>query len=368
MSGDFPPARVEMAYHALIEKRKITGDPSQLKALAALARLERDLNSRPRTLFRNRPIRGVYLYGPVGRGKTLLMNLFYQTLPLEAKLRLHFHAFMLEEIHAKLKRLGNVRDPIPRLAKSLARRIRVLCFDELIVEDIADAMLLGMLFETLFDHGVALVTTANVPPHGLYRDGLQRDRFLPAIRTLETHCQVIDISGARDYRHEHLGAAGAYRVSADTVGIRSALARLFSALTGAEPAARELVVNLRKLRVMGVNADTLLVDFTTLCEGPRAPADYLDLAKRYRTILLTDVPRLDDDRLEATRRFIALVDILYENHTILVITAAAEPGSLYSGKRFHFEFRRTASRLEEMRSAAYLGTAHLAPIATFTPL
>ena len=206
-----------------------------------------------------------------------------------------------------------------------------------------------------------------MPPAGLYRDGLQRERFLPAIASLEKHCAVIAVAGARDYRAEHIGADGAWRVSDAETG-RGELAALFQRLAGEHPQPADLTVNGRTIGVAGASEDTLLLDFATLCAGPRSAADYIALAERYRTILIAGVPVLADEALDATRRFIALVDVFYEKRTVLVVAAAAQPGELYRGKRFRFEFLRTASRLGEMRGADWLTAVHLTRVPALTPL
>ncbi len=361
ISGD---TNVEAAYRDAVVGGRIERDAAQAGALAALARLERELTQKQR-LWRKREIRGIYLYGPVGRGKTWLMDLFFRNLPIEEKLRRHFHVFMQEEIHAPLNRLRGQRDPLLQLARELSRRTRTICFDEFLVEDITDAMLLGPLFTALFDEGIALVATANVPPDQLYRDGLQRERFLPAITAIEAHCEIIEVSGERDHRAERIGADGVWRV---TQGADNVLKNLFRRLTNSEPAPGEIRINDRPIAYLGASEDRVLMRFADLCEGPRSADDYLELAQRYRAILVTDVPVLNDDDLNAARRFIALVDILYESRTVLIATAAALPQDLYRGKRFRFEFQRTASRLEEMRSAKWLANAHLAHAPALTPL
>lgn len=359
-------SRTQRAYEQALQSGTKEPDPAQTRAVRALGRLERELMRR-RLPWRQTAPTGVFLYGPVGRGKTWLMDLFYRALPFEDKLRSHFHRFMLEEVHAPLRRLRHQRDPLPRLARDLARRSRVLCFDELLVEDIADAMLLGPLLQGLFDHGVALVTTANVPPAGLYRDGLKRDRFLPTIASLEQHCELMNVGGGQDYRTQHLGAGGTYRITQRMTG-RAELQALFTELTGEGAHDGTIHLSGRPVAVGGVNQDTVFLEFGPLCEEARSAADYVELAERYRTVLLAGLPVLDDYAPQATRRFIALVDVLYERRTVLILTAEAEPDALYRGERFRFEFRRTASRLEEMRSKAYLSATHLAHIPMLTPL
>ena len=355
----------ERAYREQLAAGK-TQDPAQAGAVAALARLSRELESRPRWWHKPRP-QGVYLYGPVGRGKTWLMNLFYRSLPIDRKLRLHFHAFMRDEVHAPLKHLRRHDDPLPRLAHTLAQRTRVICFDELLVEDIADAMLLGPLLQALFAEGVTLVATANPPPGELYRNGLKRDNFLPAIRAVEAHCEVVAVKGAHDYRADRIDSDGVWQSAANGTGT-DRLGALFAQLGNGEARPTTLSLSGRRIDARGASEDTVFFDFAPLCVEARSANDYIELAGRYRTVLISNVPVLDDDALEATRRFIALVDILYESHTLLVATAAAEPEKLYTGVRFRYEFKRTISRLEEMRSTDWLAGAHLEKAAALTPL
>jgi cell division protein ZapE len=353
---------IETAYRKALDNDEIVADEAQARGVSSLARLERELVGK-QPFWRKRKARGVYLYGPVGRGKTWLMDLFFHALPIDAKLRLHFHVFMHEEVHAPLKKLAGERDPLVKVARELARRLRVICFDEFLVEDITDAMLLGTLFEALFAEGVALVATSNVAPDDLYRDGLQRERFLPAIAAIKTHCEVVDVAGETDHRAARIGAEGVWRTTSS-----ADLPDLFHRLTHTEPERGELRINHRPIHYLGASEDTLLMRFNDLCDGPRSAEDYLELAQRYHVIMLEGIPILDDKRLGAARRFIALVDILYESHTLLIASAASPPESLYSGKRLRFEFKRTASRLEEMRSTDWLAAHHLSHARALTPL
>lgn len=359
-------SETESAYREALKGGRIIADPSQMEALHALARLESDLSKR-RAFWTRRSVRGVYLYGPVGRGKTWLMDLFFDNLAVSRKIRRHFHAFMREDVHAPLTALQGQRDPLAKLAHALSHKARVICFDELLVEDITDAMLLGPLFQALFAEGVALVATANTAPHGLYRDGLQRRRFLPAIAAIERHCEVVGVAGSRDHRAEHIGAQGVWRVAGQS-SRPERLAELFYRLTGEAARPCEVTINGRPVRCLGASGNALFAAFESLCDGPRSADDYLELARRYRSLLLLGVPPLNDDNLNAVRRFIALIDVLYEAHTVLIASAASAPGEIYSGKRFRFEFRRTASRLEEMRSAGWLAAAHLSRARILTPL
>ena len=282
------------------------------------------------------PVRGLYLWGGTGRGKTWLVDSFYACLPFPEKSRLHYHAFM-QEVHA---------------------RLQLLCLDEFHVTDIADAMLLGGLLQALFARGITLVVTSNLAPDELYLDGLQRDRFLFAIELLKRHTQAVHLQGEADYRCAHLDAAGNYHPSdaADTgARMREHLARL-----APEPAVEgaQLELNRRTVPVRALAGDLAWFDFSELCERPLWAADYLELARRFHTLLLSDVPVLDEDRDDAAKRFMHLIDALYDHNVKLVITAAAPPPQLYTGRYLQFAFQRTASRLIEMTGHRYLARAH----------
>jgi cell division protein ZapE len=327
---------------------------------------------------------GLYLYGGVGRGKTFLMDLFHAALPPVQARRVHFNRFM-QEVHARLRALGEIADPLQQVAADLAREARVLCFDELHVNDIADAMLLGGLFDALVNAGTTLVFTSNVPPTGLYRDGLQRARFLPAIALLERHCLVLAVEGGQDYRLRELQRAPLYLDSAAAT-TPAALASRFHSLTGNLSGDGEVgrdgtnVVRRAVERPVGCASDyttdchvelagrsvpcvreagdVIWFTFTALCEGPRGQADYIELACNYGTVLLQDVPVLAAEQDNAARRLVSLVDEFYDRGVKLVVSAAAPPTALYTGERLAFEFQRTASRLIEMQSHDYLARPH----------
>lgn len=320
-------------------------------------------------------IPGLYLHGGVGRGKTFLMDLFHAALPPVQARRVHFNRFM-QEVHARLRALGDIPDPLHRVAEDLAREARVLCFDELHVNDIADAMLLGGLFGALVGAGTTLVFTSNVPPTGLYRDGLQRARFLPAIALLEQHCEVLAVDGGQDYRLRELERAPLYLDSA-APGTTAALATRFQLLTGtggepgtrsagagakepAEECATECAVELagRSVPCVREAGDVIWFTFAALCDGPRGQADYIELACDYGTVFLQDIPVLSTEQDDAARRLVSLVDEFYDRGVKLVVSAAAPPTALYTGERLAFEFQRTASRLIEMQSHDYLARPH----------
>jgi cell division protein ZapE len=302
---------------------------------------------------------GLYLWGPVGRGKTWLMDLFFQSLPFPERRRRHFHRFM-HDIHAELKGLREVAAPLEAVAERLAAEVRVLCFDELFVSDIADAMILGGLFESLFRRGVTLVATSNVPPEDLYRDGLQRQRFLPAIELIERHVEVVAAGGDRDYRLRRLTQAGTYLPSADAnTGVR--LRALFAELSDQSDAADGTVeIEGRPIPVVRQSDSAVWFDFRALCGGPRSQDDYIEIARNYQSVFVSDVPVMDAQQENEARRFIALIDELYDRCVKLVVSAAASAAQLYRGERLVLEFQRAASRLTEMQSEEYLARQHRA--------
>ena len=303
--------------------------------------------------------RGLYLCGPVGRGKTWLMDLFFQSLPFPERRRRHFHRFM-HDVHAELKTLSDVEAPLETVAERLASDVRVLCFDELFVTDIADAMILGGLFDGLFRRGVTLVATSNVPPGDLYRDGLQRQRFLPAIELIERHVEVVTVGGDRDYRLRQLTQAGTYLPSADAnSGAR--LRALFAQLSDHDDASDGAVeIEGRLIPVVRQSEIAVWFDFEALCNGPRSQEDYIEIARNYQSVVVSNVPVMDTLRENEARRFIALIDELYDHCVKLVVSAAAPPAQLYRGERLVLEFQRTVSRLTEMQSEEYLAREHRA--------
>jgi cell division protein ZapE len=302
--------------------------------------------------------RGIYLWGDVGRGKTWLMDLFYDSLTLRARQRRHFHHFM-RDVHLRLKQFGAVRDPLELLARRMAAQTRLLCLDELYVSDIADAMLLGGLFEALLRHGVMLVITSNSPPDGLYRDGLQRARFLPAIQLLERELEVIPMDGAVDYRLRQLQRQPIY-LDSSCPSVGSALQTLFDDLANEHgDNSTQLEICGRNLQAIRRRGDVVWFGFSTLCDGPRSQEDYIEIAREFHAVVLSDVPVFDSAQHDnAARRFIALVDEFYDQGVKLLLSAAASPTELYRGERLQFEFQRTASRLIEMRTQEYLARPH----------
>lgn len=295
------------------------------------------------------PVPGLYLWGGVGRGKTHLMDLFHAELAGIPSRRAHFHSFM-RELHAALKQHRRQQDPLLRIADTLAGQHRVICFDEFFVEDITDAMLLGTLFTRLFEHGVTLVATSNVAPDALYAGGLQRERFLPAIAQLKRHCRVLHLAAGPDYRQAASGPVDRWLPAGEAA--EAQLAALFRQRSGQLPAPATLQVQGRPLPARAAAEGIAWFDFIALCEGPRSQQDYLELTGRFAVLLLSNIPVLTATRDNAARRFINLIDVLYDAGGELYASAADEPAALYTGQRLRFPFARTASRLQELRAPA----------------
>jgi cell division protein ZapE len=305
-------------------------------------------------------VRGLYAWGGVGRGKTFLADLLYDSLPTVPRQRWHFHRFM-GEVHARMKALPDTSDTLAVVASDLANEMRLLLLDEFFVSDIGDAMILGRLLDRLFDRGVTLVTTSNIPPDDLYRDGLQRASFVPAIALLKERCTVRELASAQDYRLRQLTRAATYLTPLGDAA-EAALREHFERLAANAP--REsgpLHIHGRTLQAKALAEGVAWFEFAELCEGPRAVADYIELARDYHTVLVSNVPRFADDRnADPARRFVHLVDEFYDRHVNLLVSAEADALSLYSGRKLEREFERTGSRLVEMQTAAYLAREHRA--------
>lgn len=353
-------------YEAGIGEGRWTDDPAQRAALQPLERLHRELSSRSEGAWFSRWLgpfrrqaapRGVFLWGGVGRGKTFLMDLFHDSLPELPRLRMHFHRFM-GRVHAELHRLGEVEDPLALIARDFADAYDLLCFDEFVVIDIADAMILGRLFQQLFERGVAVVATSNSAPAELYREGLQRAKFLPAIAAIEAHCEVHALDSPTDWRLRALTQAPVYH-HPDGPAAEAALAASFQRLTTTQADPRpEFIVEDRPIAVRRRAGDVIWFHFDALCRGPRAVADYIEIARSFHSVLLSGVPLLTEAMEDEARRFVHLVDEFYDRRVKLFIAAEVPPEALYQGFRVRFEFARTVSRLTEMQSEHYLAQPH----------
>lgn len=365
MHDDRMPQTPRQRYETDLHKPGFVKDPAQAHAVAALDTLYQHLVKRPplpwwrRMLGRTQaPPKGLYLWGSVGRGKTWLMDCFFESLPFNEKRRLHFHRFM-QLVHERLKTIKEQEDPLKLVARDFSSQARVLCFDEFFVSDIADAMLLGRLFAYLFQDGVTLVATSNVTPDNLYKDGLQRQRFVPAIKLLKHHTHVLNVDGGTDYRLRHLQQANLFYTPTGAEA-DAHLATFFTRLTNdARVETAPLTINGREIPVREAVDGVAWFHFDALCDGPRGTEDYIELARSYHTILLSGIPIFTTDREDQARRFIALVDEFYDRKVKLAASAAGPLSALYSGKRLAFEFQRATSRLQEMQTRAYLSLPHL---------
>lgn len=358
------------AYQERLKNNGFVPDAAQRRAVTALQQLHDQLTASADTerSFTKRllrklsargasPVRGLYIWGDVGRGKTWLMNLFYESLPFANKHRLHFHQFMLQ-VHENLAAMQKQKNPLSVIARDFARQYRVLCLDEFIVTNITDAMLLSGLLDALFYNGVTLVATSNRIPDDLYKNGLQRDRFLPAIDLIKHHMQVMHIDGDTDHRIALLEQNDVYYTPV-TEETRLALSRRMRQLAaGAISAEHVLTIHKRPIPTVMHADETAWFEFNTLCGAPRAAPDYIELARSYHNIILSGVPVMDENMDDKARRFIYLIDALYDRQVKLIISADAPPEKLYTGEMLRFAFNRTSSRLIEMRSNYYLERPH----------
>lgn len=362
---------IRQAYLSHLKRDGHDSDAAQLALIRRLESLQKRLESfapshgRLSRLLRfgreqKRPTcKGLYIWGGVGRGKTFLMDLFFDTLKIKQKRRVHFHR-MMHDVHDRLGKLTDVEDPLEKVAEDIAAQTRVLCFDEFFVSDIADAMILGRLLDALFRHGITLLATSNARPDELYKNGLQRQRFLPAIDLLQHNTDVIHMDSDTDYRLRLLQKAGTY-VVADDVRAEQRLKQLFDESASTKVLEnQDLEINGRLISALRCAKGIAWFDFAELCDGPRSQADYIELARWYPSIIVSGVPVLGGATEDQARRFIALVDEFYDRRVKLILSAAAAAKDLYSGKRLQFEFDRTISRLIEMQSKEYLALPHLA--------
>ena len=344
---------------------EITGDAAQEHVAESLQQLFdallefKSYRGRPfmKTFGRRAPPRGLYLYGSVGRGKSMLMDAFYSQLPYRRKRRIHFHAFM-QTVHRELASLALLEDPLQHVAEHLARDVRVLCFDEFHVSDIGDAMILARLLEAMFARGIVCVMTSNYSPDLLYPNGLQRERFLPAIELIKQQLDVVELDGKTDFRLRSLQQLELYfhplGVTAD-----DAMLRAYSTLSGGRPRTTGLAINDRKIQARSASSGIAWFDFSELCGTARSQTDYLEIARRFHTVMLSNVPRMTGEQASEARRFTWLIDVLYDQRVNLIMSAAATIEDLYRVGPNSQEFSRTVSRVKEMQSQEYLSQQHL---------
>jgi cell division protein ZapE len=357
-------------YRTLLAAGELKPDPDQEKAVAVLGRIAAELERKPGLLARltgsaSEPVRGAYLWGGVGRGKSMLMDLAFAAIAIDRKRRVHFNEFMLE-VHERLRveRTKELGDPIPPVARDLAEEARLLAFDEMVINNSADAMILSRLFSQLLEAGVTVVATSNRPPRDLYLGGLNRELFLPFIDLIERDLDVVPLNGPVDYRLERLGGFPTWYVP-NGPEATAALSAAFFRLTDYPPEDRAHVPSEdipvgagRTLHVPKSLKGVAVFSFKRLCGEPRGAADYLAIARRYHTIIVVGIPRMGPENRNEAARFVTLIDVLYEHKVKLLAAADAEPEQLYEKGDGTFEFQRTASRLEEMRSADYLAEGH----------
>lgn len=357
-------------YQQDIEKSLIQADQAQYDAVKQLDLIFHALLQPPEPLKKTfigrlfnktrllTPIRGLYMWGGVGRGKTYLMDLFYDVLPFENKKRIHFHRFM-QSVQEELKHIRDLQNPLEIIAEKSARDIRILCLDEFQVHDIADAMILAGLLDALFTRGVCLVTTSNTAPELLYKDGLQRDRFLPAIELIKLHTTILNVDGGNDYRLRALNQAQTWLCPPDRqTNIR--LKKYFEQLSTSAHTKQDLLILMRPIPVVCRSQGVAWFEFNALCDGPRSQADYIELSRIFHTVIISQIPVMykeDDDKV---RRFVELIDEFYDRHVNLIASADAQPKALYQGTRLKAMFERTSSRLLEMQSEDYMALEHKA--------
>lgn len=342
-------------YESGVSGGQLKKDPQQQKAAQALERLHEDLTEKKGFLAKRKKIKGVYIYGGVGRGKSMLMDMFFDNLPANiVKRRVHFHEFMIEThdwLHER--RAGKAVDNLlPDYAKHVANNVKVLCFDEFHVTDVADAMILSRLFAALFDHGVVVVATSNWPPDRLYEGGLQRERFLPFIALIKERLEVVFLDSDTDYRGEVVQDLETY-LSPLNAETKAKADKFFQQLSGGKfQRVENVYVKGREIPVQAAG-DVARFTFAQLCEQPHGAEDYLTIAQKFHTVFLENIPRLTYDRNNETKRLMTLVDVMYDARRRMVFTAEAAPEKLYTGDQYNFEFDRTISRLREMQSSAY---------------
>ena len=350
-------------------------DPAQEQAVLALQHLYDELLNaerhqsgsrflgklvgRSRARNKRTPVKGLYMWGGVGRGKTYLMDNFYESLPFPDKMRAHFHRFM-RRVHHQLTALKNEKNPLESVAENIATEARIICFDEFFVTDITDAMILGTLMDQLFQRGVSLVATSNIEPKDLYANGLQRQRFLPTIALINQHTRVINVDGGIDYRLRLLDRAELFHYPMDAAADESLRASFLSLVPAEGEVAEAAVIEIerRKIKTRLIGEDVVWFDFAALCDGPRSQYDYIEIAREFHAVLVSDVPQMGRALDDQARRFINMIDEFYDRNVKLILSADVPMSELYTDGKLNFEFQRTLSRLQEMQSHEYLALPH----------
>ncbi len=352
-------------FHEKLKLQNFKYDAAQEQAVQLIQQLYDELLATPQIKPRwwhkivkkdCRPVRGLYFWGGVGRGKTFLMDCFFEVLPFKNKRRIHFHRFMLD-IHQQLRELPKTPNPLPLVAKKISNNVRVLCLDEFHVHDITDAMLLTGLFKSLFEYGVTLFATSNVKINDLYKNGLQRDLFLPTIDYLNCNTEEFELRSSEDFRLLQLEKSGTYHIDSAAKNI---MTEHFNALAPSNRSnLASITINHRSMAIIALANDVVWFNFESICMQAHAAPDYLEIAQMFHTVLISDIPVLTESEDDAAKRFIHLIDALYDHKVKLVVSAEVMPFELYTGKRLKFAFERTVSRLTEMASKKYLALPHI---------
>ncbi|SPL71387.1 cell division protein ZapE [Acinetobacter stercoris] len=360
----FTPVSPAERYANALASGQFLPDDAQAQAVHELDRVWQELINRYkaskkafRRFRRQTSPRGVYMWGGVGRGKTWLMDQFYESIPFRRKTRMHFHHFM-QYVHKELNKLSGQRNPLDIVADQIYKDAVVICFDEFFVSNVTDAMILSDLFQKLFTRGITLVATSNIAPDGLYKNGIHRDRFLPTIEMVKKHCVVLNVDAGVDYRLRVLKQAQLFKTPLNDEN-KQWIAERFHALTQTQLVSKEPInINHRVVETLGHTEDVLWCEFSELCMKPRSPSDFIEIANIYNTVLVSNVPHLNDFLSEGTRRFIYLVDEFYDRGVKLLLTSADSIIEIYEGEKLAFEIERTRSRLLEMQSDDYLQSEH----------
>ena len=360
----FTPISPAERYAQALASGQFLPDQEQAQAVHELDRVWQELIQRFkaskkafRRFRRQTAPKGVYMWGGVGRGKTWLMDQFYESVPFRRKTRMHFHHFM-QYVHRELNKLSGQRNPLEMVADQIYKEAVVICFDEFFVSNVTDAMILSDLFQKLFARGITLVATSNIAPDGLYKNGIHRDRFMPTIEMVQKHCVVLNVDSGVDYRLRVLKQAQLFK-SPLTHEHKLWMAQRFTALTQTQIQSQEpIIINKRIVETIGHTEDVLWCEYSELCLKPRSPADFIEIANIYNTVLVSNVPHMTDYLSEGTRRFIYLVDEFYDRGVKLLLTSEDSIIDIYQGEKLAFEIERTRSRLLEMQSDDYLHTSH----------